>query len=417
MLHKRTSITRRYALGLLASVGAMSVVPMVGLADTSEELSNAQERLAQAQAELDAIASEYEALSAEQSVTLDELNRTEKKIASVKKRIQRLETQLEGKQEILAQNVSAEYKDGSRGVIDLLLRSSSVEDLISNFYYYGKITEEQAALIQDVKETRRQYTEQMSELEVEQESLEEVSRVQEQQLDSMRDMQLQAQQLIDGLDQEVRKLIEKRDAELLAAQQEAERARKQREEAAQRTAEEQAAREAAQAEAAQQAEEQSTSAEQVGAPIQKAEEPAVPENDSDEESYVSPGTATGSAAAVIASCMSTPSPGLGLCAGWCSNVMINAGYGFVPGNANDMYADFCHSSNRADLRPGMAVAVSTHPHTSAGRIYGHIGMYVGNGTVMDNVGFIRSISLDEWCSFYGQTVPARWGWLNNIVLT
>ena len=97
--------------------------------------------------------------------------------------------------------------------------------------------------------------------------------------------------------------------------------------------------------------------------------------------------------------------------------MINAGYGFVAGNANDMYAEFCYSSNRADLRPGMAVAVSTHPHTSAGRIYGHIGMYVGDGTVMDNIGYIRSISLDEWISYYGETVPVRWGWLNGIVLS
>jgi hypothetical protein len=64
----------------------------------------------------------------------------------------------------------------------------------------------------------------------------------------------------------------------------------------------------------------------------------------------------------------------------------------------------------------MAVAVSTHPHSSAGRIYGHIGMYIGDNTVMDNIGYIRSISLDEWCTYYGETVPARWGWLNNIVL-
>lgn len=423
MLHKRTNYTRRSALYLLTMAGVLSASPSVSLADTKEELSNAQERLAQAQAELDAIASEYEALSAEQSVTLDQLDAVEKRVASVKKRIRRLEKELYGKQEILAQNVSDEYKDGGRGVIDLLLRSSSVEDLISNFYYYGKITEEQAALIQDVKETRRQYAEQMTELEAEQEELEEVSRIQEQQLDSMREMQLEAQELIDGLDKEVRKLIAKRDAELLAAQQEAERARQQREEAAQKAAEEEAAKEeaakeeAAEAEEEEQVEEESVVSAESTKKTTTVVEVEETEDDADDDSYAASGGSTGSAAAVIASCKSTPSPGLGLCAGWCSNVMINAGYGFVPGNANDMYADFCHSSNRSDLRPGMAVAVSTHPHTSAGRIYGHIGMYVGNGTMMDNVGFIRTISLDEWCSFYGQTVPARWGWLNNIVLT
>ena len=97
--------------------------------------------------------------------------------------------------------------------------------------------------------------------------------------------------------------------------------------------------------------------------------------------------------------------------------MINAGYGYVAGNANDMYAEFCFSSNRADLMPGMAVAVSSHPHTTMGRIYGHIGMYIGGGMMMDNIGYIRTISVDEWCDFYGQTVSPRWGWLNGIVLS
>ena len=44
-------------------------------------------------------------------------------------------------------------------------------------------------------------------------------------------------------------------------------------------------------------------------------------------------------------------------------VMENAGYGYVGGNANDMYAEYCYSSNRADLMPGMAVAVDGKPLT------------------------------------------------------
>ena len=65
----------------------------------------------------------------------------------------------------------------------------------------------------------------------------------------------------------------------------------------------------------------------------------------------------------------------------------------------------------------MIVAVSTHPHTAAGRIYGHVGIYIGDGVVMDNIGSIRSISLDEWVSYYGATVPARWGWAGGMVLS
>lgn len=472
---KRTTITRRAAVTMLAAAGLFSMNPSVGLADTKSDLSSAKARLAGAKAELDAIATEYEALSTAQSATLDELNTIEKSVRSVKKRIKRTEKELVQKQQTLAQSVSDEYKDGSLGVVDLLMRAGSVEELISNLYYYGKITQEQANLIEDVKKTRERYVEQMTELEVQQVSLEEVSQTQAAHLESMREKQLEAQQLIDGLDKEVRKLIAKQDAELLAAQKEAEVSRTRREEAVRRATEESAAKEAAskqaaakeavEKEAAAKEEAEKAAAEKEAAEKEAAAkdaaakdaaakdaaakeeaekaaaqeaaqqeeqknaqdatedvaseaEPVEPEVVADDGAadMVDEGFATGSLEAVISSCFNTPSPGSGLCAGWCSNVMINAGYGFVNGNANDMYAEFCHSSDLADIRPGMAVAVSTHPHSSAGRIYGHIGMYIGDNTVMDNIGYIRSISLDEWCTYYGETVPARWGWLNNIVL-
>ena len=63
----------------------------------------------------------------------------------------------------------------------------------------------------------------------------------------------------------------------------------------------------------------------------------------------------------------------------------------------------------------MIVAVSTHAGSSAGRIYGHIGIYIGN--VMDNVGFVRTISLDSWVSYYSSLVTPRWGWLGGIALS
>ena len=396
---KRTNMTRRAVLSLVAGMSAQALLPTLALADTESDLAAAQAKLEQAQAELNIIASEYEQLSAEQSATLDEIEAMETQISTLEVDIRKTETRLVDKQEELSQAVSEEYKDGSRGVVDLLMRSTSVDSLISNLYCYEKITQEQAKLIQSVKDMRDDYLSQQAELELQQAMLEEVSKVQQTQLEAMRGKQLEAQQIIDGLGQEVKDLIAKRDAELLAAQQEAERARKEREEAERAAA---AAKEREQAAAAATASDASAT---TGANTTATS--------SDGASQAS---GKGSAAKVVAACQSTPSPGLGLCAGWCSNVMINAGYGFVPGNANDMYANYCHSSNRADLKPGMAVAVSTHPHTSAGRIYGHIGMYIGNGTMMDNIGYIRTISVDEWCSFYGETVTPRWGWLNNIVL-
>lgn len=125
---------------------------------------------------------------------------------------------------------------------------------------------------------------------------------------------------------------------------------------------------------------------------------------------VSDGVVSAAQQAIVQSAGVTPSPGAGLCAAWVSHVFSGAGMGSVPGNACDMYRDWCHSSSKSELRPGMIIAVATHPHTAAGRVYGHVGIYVGGNTVMDNVGPIRRMDLDEWISYFGTTCEVRWGW-------
>ncbi len=114
--------------------------------------------------------------------------------------------------------------------------------------------------------------------------------------------------------------------------------------------------------------------------------------------------------AIIRACHEVPSPGKDLCAMWVSQVYAKALDRYPTGNANDMYERLT-STDRSELEPGMAIAVSTHPHTEAGRQYGHIGIYLGEGRVMDNVGSIRTTPLDWWIWHYGASVPVRWGWL------
>ena len=113
---------------------------------------------------------------------------------------------------------------------------------------------------------------------------------------------------------------------------------------------------------------------------------------------------------------STPSPGAGLCAMWVSQVFSRAGYRYAGGNADDMYWRWCHSSDRAQLRVGMVIAVPSHSHSRMGSIYGHIGIYVGRGQVRDNVGVIRDSPLDEWIRYYSTTEVVRWGYLLGIAL-
>ena len=123
-----------------------------------------------------------------------------------------------------------------------------------------------------------------------------------------------------------------------------------------------------------------------------------------------------SVARVIAACATVPSPGLGWCAAWVSSVFETAGIGKFDGDACDMYAEWCTTSARRELRAGMIVGVSTHELSEAGRIYGHVGIYVGAGKVVDNVGPIRIGDIDDWIAAYGTVVPVRWGWIGGVVL-
>ncbi|MCR4870222.1 MAG: S-layer homology domain-containing protein [Atopobiaceae bacterium] len=103
----------------------------------------------------------------------------------------------------------------------------------------------------------------------------------------------------------------------------------------------------------------------------------------------------------------TPS---GWCAMWVHNVFEAYGITDVNGNANDLYYSYCTSSNPSELKVGMIVAVSRHPGTAGGRIYGHIGIYVGDGVMLDSSGEVRIWNVEDWIDSYDGWVTPKWGW-------
>lgn len=106
----------------------------------------------------------------------------------------------------------------------------------------------------------------------------------------------------------------------------------------------------------------------------------------------------------------TPSPGPGWCAMWVSQVYQNAGLGYIGGNANDMYRNHTFTSDRSKLEVGMLVAVeSSSSGGQAGLIYGHVGIYIGDGKVIDNIGHVRVTTLDDWIATFCQHSPVGFG--------
>ncbi|HGI4039960.1 TPA: CHAP domain-containing protein [Streptococcus agalactiae] len=111
----------------------------------------------------------------------------------------------------------------------------------------------------------------------------------------------------------------------------------------------------------------------------------------------------------------TPSPGAGWCAMWVSQVYQNAGLGYIGGNACDMYRNYTFTSDKSKLKVGMLVAVeSSSSGSTAGLTYGHVGIYIVDGKVIDNIGRIRVTTLDDWIATFCKHHPVGFGFPPNV---
>lgn len=387
-------LSRRTALKAL--FGAASAAVLFGLPararaaeatkETTDKLNAAQAQLDEVQAQLDSIAGEYAALANKNAQTLSDIEGVQGQIDSTQAQIDEKKAELKKKRDDLSDRVSASYKSGGTNILSLLLASGSFEELVANAYYVEKVNKSDRDAIEDIQTIQEELDAQKTELESQKADLEKLKDQQTAQMQDMQTKQQEVQAVLSGLSDDVKELMAQRDAEVLAATQAEEAARK--------------AQEAAAAAAASNKNNSTSSggSHASGAPQQNV--------------------GTGKQQAVVNACYSTPSPGLGWCAAWVTNVFRNAGVGYFGGNACDMFNAWCYSADRSALKVGMIVADSSHPTTGiAGRLYGHVGIYVGGGIVMSNQGAITSKSLDSFISFFGGGSGVRWGWLGGVVLS
>lgn len=379
------AVTRRAALkGLLAAAGFATLFasPIRAFAEpqasqeTLDALDDAQARLDEVQAQLDEISAQYQELSLKLDDTISKIEDVSKQIEDTEKQIAQKEEELAEMQALLSERVASDYKNGGNEALSIMLSATTFDELVSNAYYIEKMNENDREVIAEIEQIREELEQQKQELEDQKAELEELKAEQAEQLEQMRQKQQETQELLNSLDSEVRELIEKRDAEILAA-----------------------------AEAEAEAERRRQEALAGSTPSTPPELPAA--GSGQEYSAASPAQRR-----VVDSCYYTASPGSGWCAAWVSYVFNNAGLGYVWGNACDMYSAWCGSSDKSSLQVGMIIAVSTHSHSYAGRIYGHVGIYIGDDRVMHNVGPIATYGLDQWIQEYGTTVTPRWGWAN-----
>lgn len=101
-----------------------------------------------------------------------------------------------------------------------------------------------------------------------------------------------------------------------------------------------------------------------------------------------------------------------MCAAWVTGVYQAAGAGVIPyGNAIDMWNTYSRtgSASMENIPPGAIVCGSGSG--AMGSVYGHVGIYLGNGMVANNVGHFSIETLSDWCAWQTATCQGYTGWI------
>ena len=143
--------------GLVAAL-AFGANASVALAVPEAELSSARERMEQLGGELSSLEAELD------SLTLD-LERTDNEIARTQQDMDDTKVELAHARDVRSLHMRSGYKSGGFDVLEFVLSSSSLEDLVSRIYYMEKVNSREAAAIAEVNELEAQLESQMVELE------------------------------------------------------------------------------------------------------------------------------------------------------------------------------------------------------------------------------------------------------------
>lgn len=374
------TLNRAIAAGLSASLLLGAIAP-VAYADPKAELAEAQKRLEELGGELGTLQDEL----AEQS---EQLEMTSYKIGEKQAQIDKTNEDLSEARSILGGRMRSSYKSGTSSLVQLLLGSTSIEDVISRIYYMDKVAQSDAAAINEVKALEEQLSSEQADLKETEATQEKAVVDLQEQVNIYDEKVLEAQQYYDSLDAQVQQQLA----------QEAENARIQAalEAAAREEAERKAAEEAARAQ------EEAESAQTTTETTQTTDTTETTDTSSDDQSSTPTPSSTsygpsGGGLSTAYSCIGCPyvygatGPGSFDCSG-----LVCYCYGFARGRTTyDMIASLQSTGSWKtsidQLVPGDLVF--THS--------GHVGIYVGGHQMIHAPSPGRSVCQADVYAFIG----------------
>lgn len=114
-------------------------------------------------------------------------------------------------------------------------------------------------------------------------------------------------------------------------------------------------------------------------------------------------------------------PKQGYCQGWVDDVFLAAGItkSRVASSARDAARMWGASTDWSQIKVGACVyGYGWNSNGNPNNVYGHVGIYVGNSIVLDNIGYVKEWSLSDWINAGNSKKPqgTGWGWNGGVVL-
>ncbi|MCH4275577.1 MAG: NlpC/P60 family protein [Atopobiaceae bacterium] len=159
--------------------------------------------LASAQSQLESLGSELSSLQDQLSTATDDVEQTDYEISQANSQISDTQTQLDAARSKLGDRISSSYKSGSTNMLDILLGSDSISDLISRVYYMDKVSEQDADTISQVEDLQTQLSQQKASLEQKQADQQQAVSDMQSQVDDYQSKVSSAQSYYDSLDSDV----------------------------------------------------------------------------------------------------------------------------------------------------------------------------------------------------------------------
>lgn len=160
----------------------------------------APETLAEARTQLESLGSQLTTLQNDLATAGDQLEDTNSQIAVVEQQIGEKTKELGEAQKTLAERTRSSYKLGPSKFLDTLLGSTSFEDLVSRVYYMDKISDADAAAINDVKTIKADLDNKNTELQATKNTQEKKVSDMEAQVDAFQEKVSEAQAVYNSLD-------------------------------------------------------------------------------------------------------------------------------------------------------------------------------------------------------------------------